>query len=155
MEQLVKKLIEGEQDPVGKLLSTMSRDWRSLLDERMKPFGMNGSRWTVLLALHILEEPTIQSVLAKVVGVQGSTLVNILDGMEEKGLVRRLPHPGDRRVNRVDLCAKGKRLTDKLFDVAKSLEEEILTVLPKKRRESLRDDLLKIRSRIHDLSGRS
>lgn len=154
MEQILKKLIEGEQDPMGKVLSTMSRNWRTLLDERMKPFGMSGSRWTVLLALHILGKPTIQSVLAKVVGVQGSTLVHMLDGLEKDGFVRRLPQPGDRRVKRVDLCPKGKRLTDKLCGVAKTLEEEILTALPKKRREPLRNDLLKIRSRIHDLSGR-
>ena len=154
MEQQLKKLIEGEQDPPGKLLMTLARDWRTLLDERMRPFGMSGARWTVLLALHTLGRPTNQTTLAKVVGVQAPTLVHMLDGLEQDDFVRRLPYSGDRRVKRVKLRPKGLRLCEKLHDVAQTMEEEILGFLPETRREGIRADLLKIRSRIQDLSGR-
>jgi DNA-binding MarR family transcriptional regulator len=65
-----------------------------------------------------------------------------LDQLEERGLVRRSPHPEDRRALYVTLTRSGERLVDKAIDVYNAGHKRMLTALSSSDRQAL-DALLR------------
>jgi MarR family transcriptional regulator, transcriptional regulator for hemolysin len=55
--------------------------------------------------------------LAGAVGIEGPTLTRHVDGLEQRGLVRRSPVPDDRRAVRVELTDEGHALHARLLGV--------------------------------------
>ena len=91
---------------VGTTISRTARTWRTKLDERLSPLGLTQARWLVLMHLSRVNGEAPQKELAFSVGVEGPTLVRVLDGLERMGLVQRLGVKGDRRARRVCLTSK-------------------------------------------------
>jgi DNA-binding MarR family transcriptional regulator len=45
--------------------------------------------------------------------VHPTSMTNVIDRLEKQGLVRRLPHPEDRRATLAEITAGGRRLVEK------------------------------------------
>ena len=61
--------------------------------------------------------PASQQQLAAAVGIEGPTLTRHLDGLEAAGLVRRAPHPDDRRAFQVEPTPAGVALHAELLEI--------------------------------------
>ncbi len=61
--------------------------------------------------LEILESqgPTIMRDIAVSLGMTARNMTAIIDALEESGLVRRMPHPNDRRATVVELTSAGRK----------------------------------------------
>lgn len=110
-------------------LGRVSRWWRTRLNERVKHTGLNQARWTVLLQLSSFG-PASQRELAERVGVEGPSLVRVLDRLEDQGLVARRPVGDDRRIKRVHLTAAADSVLRQLTEVAADLRLELLSDIP-------------------------
>jgi len=84
-------------------IETTARELRLLADEVARPYGLSNSRWLVLCILQEKDGPLSQKELAAEIGIEGPTLVRILDGMERDGWVRRRVSDKDRRVKLIDV----------------------------------------------------
>lgn len=58
-------------------------------------------------------------------GHKRSTLTNILDRLEQRGLLARGPNPSDRRSILVSLTARGRRVASKIVAARDRLEREV------------------------------
>ena len=141
-------------EPLGKILGVVGRGLRSLLDERLKPLDLGGSRWCVLLVLDILGEPSPQKLIAQHIGIEGATLVGVLDELEERGLVRRKPDNRDRRVKLVELLPGAVPLLKRVVSEGSAMEDEVFGVLPADHRKQLRQDMLIVRQRLGAMLGK-
>jgi DNA-binding MarR family transcriptional regulator len=65
-------------------------------------------------ALKALVEPVPMGDLAAALHCDSSNITGIVDRLEERGLVRREPAPGDRRVKMLVLTASGERLRQEI-----------------------------------------
>jgi DNA-binding MarR family transcriptional regulator len=71
--------------------------------------GLSGSDYPILVTLHEVDTPTLRvSELAERIGWESSRLSHQLARMERRGLVRRTPHPSDRRGWEVGLTDQGR-----------------------------------------------
>lgn len=113
----------------GLELSRVSRWWRTRLNERVKHLGLNQARWIVLLHLSRFG-PTSQRELAERVGVEGPSLVRVLDRLEDQGLVARRAADDDRRIKRIHLTADAEPVLQQLTEVATELRRELLADIP-------------------------
>ena len=102
----------------------------------------------VLRALGALDGPT-QQLLGQVLGIPPSSMVSILDDLEQRGAVERDVHPSDRRAHVVRLTADGRRLLERAMKSAMELEGEICAGLGATERE----ELLTLLSRVADTLG--
>ena len=59
-------------------------------------------------ALRRLEQPMATGTLAEQLGLDRSNVTGVIDRLEERGLITRQPHPGDRRVKLVVLTDAGR-----------------------------------------------
>jgi DNA-binding MarR family transcriptional regulator len=78
-----------------------------------------------------------QQELSALMGIDPSTMVSLIDGLEDAGLVERRPNPKDRRARVVTLTPKGRRLLKRAREVAFEVEDEVLQRLTAPQRREL------------------
>ncbi len=81
----------------------------------------------VLLDVHPdLWEP---AQLAERVRIPRQTMTSVLDTLERRGLVRRGPHPSDRRRVRLEVTPEGHKITLSVIDRVRAMEEHARAAL--------------------------
>ena len=68
--------------------------------------GVSPARLRLLGVLHC-RGPQIMSEVSDELGVTARNVTALVDGLESEGLVRRAPHPTDRRATVIELTAQG------------------------------------------------
>src|SRR5436309_14166166 len=96
--------------------------------ERLAPYGINARELTVLLLLDD-REPESQQQAAERLGVDRTTMVGLLDGLEAKSLVSRRPDASDRRRNVVELTDVGRATLQKATRASDDAERRLLAEL--------------------------
>jgi MarR family transcriptional regulator, transcriptional regulator for hemolysin len=123
---------ELEERFSGALHST-SRAWRQALDRRLKHLGVSQASWMTIAVAAKARQPLSQSELAESLGVEGATMVAMVDRLVKAGFVVREPSTTDRRVKRILLTQAGNLLYDKVLTAAATFRKELLAnVDPKK-----------------------
>lgn len=85
------------------------------VESRMRPSDLSFARMRALWVLHC-SGPRMMSDLRRQLGVTPGNVTALTDALESEGLVRRLPHPTDRRATLVDLTPAGAAKCDDLYD---------------------------------------
>lgn len=94
------------QNQLGQTIGDVSRAWRYEMNQRLKPFGLSLSTRQVLVQLYRNPGGLMQNELARKLGVEGPTLVRLLDLLEKKEWIRRMIAPSDKRRKLVELTEK-------------------------------------------------
>ena len=89
-------------------------------------------------------EPESQQQAANRLGVDRTTMVGLLDSLEGKGLLARLPDPADRRRNVVALTDAGRTALREATTASDRAERELLADLSPAEARQLRDILIRI-----------
>lgn len=118
--------LAAPRERIGFDLSRMARLWRSRLDERLAPLGLTQAKWVILLHLSQSDGVLPQRELVDRVGVEGPTLVRVLDGLERLNLIERHDSPTDRRAKTVHLTAAAQPILGTIMRIAAELRGEIL-----------------------------
>ena len=114
-------------------LHNSSRAWRQALDRRLKFLGVSQASWMTIAVAAKAATPLSQSKLADVLGVEGATMVSMVDRLVKAGLVAREPSASDRRIKRIVLTEAGNRLYDRVRAEAANFRAELLAPIdPKK-----------------------
>jgi MarR family transcriptional regulator, transcriptional regulator for hemolysin len=125
-------MTELEERFSGALHNT-SRAWRQALDRRLKYLGVSQASWMTIAVAAKARQPLSQSELAESLGVEGATMVAMVDRLVKAGFVIREPSTTDRRVKRILLTQAGNLLYDKVRAEAATFRQELLAnVDPKK-----------------------
>jgi DNA-binding MarR family transcriptional regulator len=77
-----------------------------------KAIGLTGPRASALSVI-VFRGPLTMSALAEAEQVRRPTITRLVDGLERRGLVRRVSHAEDGRVQLVEATAAGRRLLGK------------------------------------------
>lgn len=89
------------------LLAQFCQAYRTLSDKLMDEIAMHRAQAALLCQLFVQDGST-QSEIANQLGVQGATVTNMLQRMEEAGLVTRQRDREDNRLVRVYLTEEGR-----------------------------------------------
>jgi MarR family transcriptional regulator for hemolysin len=112
----------------ARLLHMTAHDWRTALDRRLRPLGLSRATWMVLAFVRKLGSPN-QTQLADQLGLEGPSIVRLIDRLEREQLVERRGAQ-DRRVKTVHLTPKGEELSAEIWRVAGHLRKELLRDIP-------------------------
>ncbi|MDR0805925.1 MAG: transcriptional regulator SlyA [Enterobacteriaceae bacterium] len=102
---------------LGADIARLMRNWRSIVDLRLKPLGLTQTHWVTLYYLNGMPPNQSQIQLAKAIGIEQPSLVRTLDQLEDMGYVRRDPCPGDRRAKQINLTSEAKPIITEVSDV--------------------------------------
>lgn len=120
------------REVIGFEAALLGRLWRTRLDERLAPLGLTQAKWLILVHLSKARGALPQRGLSERIGVEGPTVVRVLDGLERLGLIERRPLEGDRRAKAVHLTDQAAPLLDDIIAIAAQVRAEILNGLSDK-----------------------
>ena len=109
------------------------------IDELAAANGVHRGEGDVLFALRRAGPPFRLSPtrLAESLLVTTGTMTNRLDRLEQRGLIKRIPNPADRRSLDVELSAEGRRLVDAAVTEHVANEQAMLAPLTARDRAEL------------------
>lgn len=91
----------------------------------LKPLGLSFARYELLMLLLFSRAGSMP--LSKVgarLQVHPASVTNVVDRLEAQGLVRRVPHPTDRRATLAEITSAGRALADK---ATAALNDQVFT----------------------------
>jgi DNA-binding MarR family transcriptional regulator len=128
-------------DRLGYLLKHVQARLTEEQAKALEPFGITGRDLAVLSTV-ASEEPLSQLEVAARLGVDRTSIGDLLDTLEERGLVERRRSPEDRRRNIVALTPHGEDTLEKAEQVRLKVEQAFLAPLTSGNR--FRDDLRRL-----------
>ncbi|MDF5757055.1 MarR family transcriptional regulator [Spongiactinospora sp. TRM90649] len=115
LHNLLERLLSGEGGPasdqigLGMLMAETHNRIRERMNLALRPLGINVRGFAVLLALPMYG-PISQRHLIDHLGIDKSTMVRIIDELEDGGLVARERTPQDRRAYAIVLTRRGEQI---------------------------------------------
>lgn len=80
------------------------------VDDVLRPFGLTFARYEVLMLLQFSRAGSLPlNKIGSRLQVHPTSVTNAVDRLEEKGLLRRAPHPSDRRTTLAEITDAGRR----------------------------------------------
>ena len=122
---------------VGFLLSWVGRRTASGFAAALQPLGLRPPQFGILNLIEAHPGMTQQELVTGSL-IDPSSMVAVIDELEELGLAERRKHPDDRRKHAVHLTAKGKRTLGRAMKVATEFIDEELSPLDADEQETLR-----------------
>jgi MarR family transcriptional regulator for hemolysin len=120
------------------LLRTLTRDllltgrqWRKMARGTAARHGVSEAAASPLVWIARLGENVRQTALAEAVGIEGASLVRLLDDLVAAGLVLREPDPADRRANNVTLTDAGRRVVGEIETELDDLRRAVFSGHPR------------------------
>jgi DNA-binding MarR family transcriptional regulator len=134
-------------EPFGKYLGFLLA-WAGQRSARnftaaLEPLGLDQRQW-VVLNLVDANPGVAQQELVESTSVDPSSMVAIVDGLEEGGLAERRPHASDRRKRAVHLTASGRKTLERGRAAIAKGQQELQAPLTADERETLRRLLRKL-----------
>lgn len=112
---------------------------------RLQDRGLTYARMRLLGALHC-GGPQIMSSISDGLGVTRRNVTALVDALEEEGLVRRQPHPTDRRATVIELTPEGERTANIMYDEHREAVSELFSGLS----EEDQRELMRLLGRLRD-----
>ncbi|MBW4658640.1 MAG: MarR family transcriptional regulator [Drouetiella hepatica Uher 2000/2452] len=123
---------------VGRM-TRLAKHLERAIQETFSEFGLNVGEFDVLATLRRAGQPYQLSptALFNALMVSSGTMTHRIDLLENAGLVKRIPAPGDRRGTLIVLTETGFELIEKAVEAHIANEHRLLSILDKSERESL------------------
>ena len=113
---------------LGYLLKHVQLRFSELTAAALAPAGINGSEAAVLRTIDT-PNPLAQGEIARRMGIDRTTMVALIDDLQERGLVQRRQDPDDRRRNVVELTDLGQDITRQAARAGEQAERTFLSPL--------------------------
>ncbi len=111
---------------VSSMLVVAARKWRRKSDGVLSAYNVSEACAAPLLIAGRLGEAVRQVTLAEHVGIEGPSLVRLLDQLCTAGLVRRDEDPSDRRAKTIVLTETGRAVTAMMEEDLRVLRARVL-----------------------------
>ena len=131
------------RDGFGSLVARAARQWRRAVNRRLQPFGLTEATWLPLIYLARAPTPMRQKDLAAALGLDGSSVVRLLDALETSGHIERREEGKDRRAKIITVTARGWSIIEQVETVSREVRNATLL--------GLKNDELAQATRVLDL----
>jgi DNA-binding MarR family transcriptional regulator len=95
------------------------------LDRELSAFDISAAQLFVLSSVANGEADSAAG-LCKTISYDPGAMTRMIDRLQQKGLVRRVPHPEDRRAMNLELTAAGKALYPQLVEAKDRVQSQFL-----------------------------
>ncbi|NKJ36401.1 MarR family transcriptional regulator [Rhizobium sp. SG570] len=112
-------------DSAAYLASQMAKGFARALQQRATKLGFSPGQFPILLELWS-EDGLTQKQLLERVDIEQATMANTLSRMERDGLVKRRPHPSDKRAQLIFLTDKAAAIQAEAIEAAMAADTDLL-----------------------------
>lgn len=122
---------------LGYLLKHAQLRFAERMRAALAPLGIDSREWAALICLDD-QRSLSQGEIAERVGIDRTTMVALVDELQEKGLVQRRPHRDDRRKNVVQLTTAGRDIRQRAARQVDDAERRFLAALSEPEAQQLK-----------------
>jgi MarR family transcriptional regulator for hemolysin len=120
-----------QQNPplLGKIVGQMMTEMFRVLKKRISEgsdLKITAEQFGLLNSIYTSKEDVIQQDMANFMGKDKSTILRLIDSLEEKGLLRRVADTTDRRKNFLMITKKGNAVISEYLKIEFKLNEDLL-----------------------------
>jgi DNA-binding MarR family transcriptional regulator len=124
------------------------------LNRRRRPVAdLSPTAWEILSVVEGAGEPLAPGVIAERLLVTSGTMTALLDTLERRGLVRRTPHPTDRRKLLIDITPEARRLVNAMLPRVHAAFRDIFAPLNEGERAVLIDLFGRLQEHLRELAA--
>ncbi len=127
----------------GFLLSWNGQRMAFRFAEALEPLGLRPPHFGVLTLIDAHPGSAQQELVSRSL-IDASSMVAVIDELEEMGLAERRRHPDDRRKHAVHLTARGRRTLQRARETSVRMAQEVFAPLDADELETLRRLLRKL-----------
>lgn len=131
-------------------LHNTARAWRQGIDRQLKDLGVSQAGWMTIAMVAKARAPLSQKQLADLLGVEGPTIVAMVDRLVKADMVERAASPTDRRVKLISLTPAGDALYARVKVEADAFRTSVLAGLDPAAVEAATILMETIRTRIEE-----
>ena len=139
---------EQPEPRISYVVARLERALRVEINERVRPHGLTTLQYTTLSILGRRGELS-NAQLARRAYMTPQSMSEVIEALEQKGLVERTPHPNHRRVFPAALTQKGRKVLEACDAAVDELEREMLGELTPHQVKSLRNGLISAVRALH------
>lgn len=123
---------------------------QSAVDTALKPHGLTFARYEALVLLSFARRSSLpMRVMGERLQLHPTSVTNIVDRLERDGLVKRVPHPTDRRTTLVEITEEGRARHAEATKAVTAIDFGLVGLTPNQTAQ-LTDLLTKIRKATGD-----
>lgn len=115
-----------QREQFGRRMSALARQWRRAIDQELASLKLTDATWRPLIHLHLVDQPIRQKDLAAKLGLDGSSVVRLLDILAADGLLERTDDAADRRAKLLRLTDAGHALARRVHGRIQEFEMALL-----------------------------
>ena len=119
------------EEEFGFRVARIARRIRQAVDSELRAYGLSEATWRPLAYLGRLGEGIRQKELAHALGIEGPSLVRLLDSLERQGLVERREDASDHRAHGIYLTKSGRQLQGRVLRVSEGIQRRLLSTVRK------------------------
>lgn len=133
---------------LGALLVIAARKGQEVARRRLSPLGLSVQLCGVLNLL--ADGPISQQALGEQLGIDRTTMVELIDQLEQDGVVVRRRNPADRRSYALSLTARGRATQKRAARAFDGVTDEVFSSLSVAERRTLAEMLARIIASVED-----
>ncbi len=119
-----------KQIDFGFNVARLARRLRQAVDAELGAFGLTEATWRPLAYVGRLGGGVRQTELATALGIEGPSLVRLLDSLERRGLIERREDESDRRARGIHLTRAGRELAVRVAKIGTAIQSRLLASVP-------------------------
>ena len=104
----------------------ITRRWRVIMDAEVKRFGLTSATCRPLFYMGELGDGVRPKDLAEALDMERPSLGQLIDRLEEQGLIRRQDDPHDRRGKTLHMTKAGRMIYERTVEVADHMRNRLL-----------------------------
>lgn len=125
---------------------------QSAVDTALKPHGLTFARYEALVLLTFARAASLpMRVMGERLQLHPTSVTNIVDRLEKDGLVKRMPHPTDRRTTLIEITEDGRQRREQATEAVTRIDFG-LQGLTERQTEQLIELLTKVRKATGDFT---
>ncbi|MEU6339784.1 MULTISPECIES: MarR family transcriptional regulator [unclassified Streptomyces] len=137
MESRISAADADGSSSLAEQLLRLTRRLHRVQRRHLEPLGITPAQSRMLRSVAHSEEPPRMADLAQRLEVVPRAVTTLTDALEERGFVRRVPDPANRRVVRIEMTAEGEGALRRLRQARRAAAEEMLAPLDAAQRDAL------------------
>jgi DNA-binding MarR family transcriptional regulator len=123
------------------------------ISELVQPFDLTPASGLVLSILADSESPLPPNQIADRLIISRATVTGLVDSLEQRGYVRRLPHPSDRRMLLIEPTDTGRQVADAFRPIVHQHQRVWMEALNEQEQGQLIDFLKRLQATLTDSSS--
>ena len=116
---------QHRQSQITLSMIQLARSYRRMVDRRLTEHQISDARALPVLHIARAGDGMRQRALAEIMGIEGPSLVRLLDQLCAAGLVERRPDPADGRAKTLHITAEGRQMATVIAAVLDQLRDQV------------------------------